>query len=175
LGKRSSFERKPRDYYPTIDPRAVRALAPFLAAETQFIEPCAGAFDLAALLIAAGHLCMDAMDIEPAAPGIRQGDALQLQSQPYSIITNTPWRRDLLHPMIEHFVTAAPEAWLLIDANWFHTLQAAPLLQHCTDYVSIGRLHWERDRPISGKDDAAWYRFELGGNGKGIRAWPINR
>lgn len=153
----------------------MRALGPLLAPETEFIEPCAGAFDLAALLIAAGHWCMDASDIEPMAPGIRKANALKLKPQPYPIITNTPWARPIMHQMIEHFVTVAPAVYLLIDADWFHTQQAIPLLNaHCTDYLAIGRLHWERDKPISGKDNAAWYRFQQGGNGKGIKAWPIS-
>jgi hypothetical protein len=160
-----------RDLYRTIDPRAVSALAPFLAAETEFIEPCAGAFDLGAQLVAAGHWCMDASDIKPLMTGIRTADALELQPQGHTIITNPPWSRPLLHKLIMHFMHCAPEAWLLFDADWFHTDQARPYLAHCTDFVSIGRLLWIPETKMRGKDNAAWYRFSAQATGE-IRAWP---
>lgn len=178
IGKRENksirmFPRLERDFYPTIDPRAYRALAPHLLPETSFIEPCAGAFDLAAQLIAAGHTCESATDIAPQVPYVGEADALKISAQPHAIITNPPWSRPLLHQMIEHFISIAPYTWLLLDADWFHTNQARPLLRHCTDYVAVGRLLWIPGTSTRGKDNAAWYRFEQGGNGRGIRAWPL--
>ena len=32
--------------------------------------------------------------------------------------------------------------WLLFDADWAHTKQAAPYLRHCSHIVSVGRVHW---------------------------------
>jgi len=170
LGKRSNFKRIPRDLYRTIDPRAGDALARLLEPETRFIEPCAGHYDLAAQLIAHGHTCMDASDIK-ATPGVRRADALKLKPQPHQIITNPPWRRDLLHAMIMHFMQIAPAAWLLFDADWFHTAQAKPYLAYCTDYAAIGRLLWIPDTTMRGKDNAAWYRFTPHGSNR-ITAWP---
>lgn len=161
----------PRDLYRTVDDRAGNALAPHLAADTQFIEPCAGAFDLAAQLIAHGHICMDASDVVPLAPGIRKADALKMKRQPHLIITNPPWKRELLHAMILHFIDVAPACWLLFDSNWFHTDQARPYLQHCTDYATAGRMLWIPGTGVRSKDDASWYRFSLDATGE-IRAWP---
>lgn len=172
VGKRSKFKRMPRDLYRTFDPRALDALGPHLAPGTEFVEPCAGAFDLAAQLIAAGHWCVDASDIHPLTPGIRKADALQLQPTPFPIITNPPWSRKILHAMIAHFVTVAPEAWLLFDASWFHTDQARPYLVHCTDVVTVGRLLWIPGTTMRGKDDCAWYRFTPQRSSNGITAWP---
>lgn len=52
MGKRSDFERKPRDLYET-PPEAVQPLLPHLCPQTRFIEPCAGAGALVDALQAA--------------------------------------------------------------------------------------------------------------------------
>lgn len=171
MAKRSKFKRIARDYYRTFDPRAGAALAPHLAPDTKFIEPCAGAFDLAAQLVLQGHTCMAATDIEPMIAGVGKADARKLQPQPHLIITNPPWSRPLLHELILHFVSVAPAAWLLFDASWFHTEQARRYLEHCTDVVSIGRMIWIPGTKSRGKDDVCWYRFAPGQT-EGIRAWP---
>jgi hypothetical protein len=150
----------PRDLYRTFDPRALVALAPHLQPGTEFVEPCAGAYDLAAQLVAAGHWCMDASDIKPLSPGIRKADALKLKTQPYSIITNPPWSRKLLHEMILHFITAAPEVWLLFDADWIHTQQAMQFLPYLRKVVSIGRLRWIPGTKMDGKDNCCFYLFD---------------
>jgi hypothetical protein len=172
LGKRSNFKRFPRDLYRTIDPRAGNALAPHLAPDTKFVEPCAGAWDLAAQLVALGHFCAASSDIKPLVPGIAKSNALKLKPQPHIIITNPPWRRDLLHKMIAHFITIAPACWLLFDADWFHTRQAVPFMPYLTDYVAVGRLLWIPGTTTRGKDNAAWYRFQAEPT-EGVRAWPL--
>lgn len=174
MGKRSKFKRIPRDLYRTFDPRAGAAIAPHLAPGTQFIEPCAGAWDLAAQLVAMGHVCMADSDIKPLTPGTPKINALKLKPQPFPIITNPPWSRPLLHKMIEHFTSIAPHCWLLFDADWFHTNQAVPFMPWLTDYVAIGRLVWIPGTTTRGKDNAAWYRFERDHDRGGITAWPLH-
>ena len=62
MGKRSDFDRAPRDFYPT--PReAVLPLLPHLGQRTLFSEPCAGDGALVDHLQAAGHLCIFESDI----------------------------------------------------------------------------------------------------------------
>jgi hypothetical protein len=87
---------------------------------------------------------MDAMDLNEV-----RADA---------IIENTPWDRDLLHPMILHFQSLAP-SWLLFDGDWIHTRQAAPYLDQCSHIVSVGRVKWIEDSKFTGKDNCAWHRF----------------
>jgi hypothetical protein len=60
--------------------------------------------------------------------------------------------------MIEHFSDLLP-TWLLIDANWIFTKQAAPYLKRCAKIVTIGRIKWIANSPWVGKDDAAWVLF----------------
>jgi hypothetical protein len=161
VGKRSSFPKIPKDKYMTIDKRAVEALLPFLPAKVNFAEPCVGNWDLAIDLEFYGHNCVYASDID--GPEDHRKDALTLSSEDLKdadlIITNPPWSRPVLHAMIPTFAALKP-TWLLFDADWFHTKQAASYVRDlCTDFVSVGRLVWIPGTRISGKDNVAWYRF----------------
>lgn len=161
MGKRSNFERVERDYYPT--PReAVLPLLPHLAPDTAFAEPCAGDGALIRTLDLAGHACVWASDIHPRNHGIVSLDALLIQGMAADcIITNPPWDRDILHPMIEHFSSMLP-AWLLFDADWAHTRQSAELIKRCSKIVSVGRVKWIPDSKMTGKDNCMWALFEPG-------------
>ena len=75
------------------------------------------------------------------------------------IITNPPWSRPVLHQLIDHLRQLCP-TWLLFDANWAHTQQAAAHLRFCSRIVSVGRVKWIEGTAMTGKDDAAWFRFE---------------
>lgn len=166
MGKRSDFDREERDYYRTFDPRAAAALSSHLGRPVSYIEPCAGAGDLVRSLGPWGHKCVGSCDIEPGAPWIQRGDAMRLSRVPFGvkIITNPPWRRDLLHPMIERFSRLA-DTWLLFDADWMHTRQASPLLAHCREIISVGRLRWIPGTTTDGKDNCCWYHFDAAHRG----------
>jgi len=159
MGKRSSFERIPRDFYPT--PReAVAPLLPHLSPRTRFVEPCAGNGALVDALTAAGHVCARAWDIEPQREDIDQIDALtRLVGNIDCFITNPPWDRRVLHPMIEHFSDQHP-TWLLFDADWQHTRQSVPFLPRLRKIVSVGRVKWIPDSKMTGKDNCAWHLFD---------------
>lgn len=167
MAKRSDgqFERRKNDYYPTFDPRAVKALLPHLEHNTEFIEPCAGAGDLVDQLLAAGHTCLMAYDVEPRRDDVETRDALAFKppGPVERFITNPPWSRDLLHRLIVHLSDIAP-TWLLFDADWKHTKQAAPYLNRLRKIVSVGRLKWIPGSKCDGKDNCAWYLFDTPGN-----------
>jgi hypothetical protein len=163
MGKRSSFERRDRDAYDT-PAEAVAPLLAHLSPRTQFIEPCAGSGALIGHLESVGHLCRAAFDIEPRRDLLAQGDALEW-SRPagipygaFTIITNPPWSRDVLHPLIERLSDAHP-TWLLFDADWIHTRQAVPFMPRLRRIVSVGRVKWIADSPFTGKDNCAWHLF----------------
>lgn len=166
MGKRSNFVRHKGDFYRTTDPRAVAALLPHIEEHCDVCEPCAGAGDLARQLDRAGYACVALYDIEPAVPyresAIEQRDALTLTLADLRgadcIITNPPWTREILHPLIEHLSSLAP-TWLLFDADWVQTKQSAPYMRLCTDIVAVGRLRWMQGTKHDGKDNSAWYRF----------------
>jgi hypothetical protein len=64
MGKRSTFDRIPRDCYDT-PPTAVRSPFVHLAKRFRFLEPCAGRGALLDCLVAAGGQYVGAFDIEP--------------------------------------------------------------------------------------------------------------
>jgi hypothetical protein len=97
-------------------------------------------------------VCVRASDIEPQGPGIERRDALAsplpMGASPVCFITNPPWRRDVLHPLIAKLVMFAP-TWLLFDA----------------DFVSVGRVKWISESKMTGKDNCCWYLFNGQTNG----------
>jgi hypothetical protein len=161
MGKRSNFPRMKRDYYRTWDRRAVRPLLPHLKAGQRFVEPCAGAGDLVGQLVDAGLEMVDAYDVEPKHPAIRCGDAFAEDAAPIGshYITNPPWSREILHPLIVHLSDRAP-TWLLFDAPWIFTGQAAPFMDRCRRIVAVGRVQWFEDTDNDAQDDVCWYLFD---------------
>lgn len=163
MGKRSNFVRNERDYYQTPF-KAVEPLITHLPDEFTFAEPCAGDGRLIqhiAALTDNGGKCEFMCDIDPQVDWIMEGNALEAvipESVNY-IITNPPWDRKLLHPMIERLAPIKP-TWLLFDADWMHTLQSIPYMAWCSDIVSIGRVKWIEGSKSVGKDNCAWYCFD---------------
>jgi hypothetical protein len=160
MGKRSSFEPIPLQKYYT-PYSAVLPLLPHLPDAVRFIEPCAGDGRLIRHLEKHGHSCVYACDIAPEGEGIEQRDVLlgKLELPPCDmIITNPPWEREVLHRMIDVFIEHA-ETWLLFDADYVHTVQSAPYMQHCKKTISVGRVQWIEGSKTSGMDNCQWYLF----------------
>lgn len=159
MGKRSSFERVERDFYRT-PYEAVLPLIPHLRKGDQnYIEPCAGDGALVNHLRKFGLACLYATDIAPQNHSIQYGDALTTEfPKKGAFITNPPWRRDILHPLIER-LSDRGRTWLLFDADWMHTKQAIPYLPRLRKVVSVGRVKWIPDSKMTGKDNCAWYLF----------------
>ena len=159
MGKRSNFERKPRDFYET-PIEAVLPLIPHLGYDFTFVEPCAGAGVLIDHLEMNGGECNFASDIVPQRGDVFLRDYRQIYPDNILktdyIITNPPWNRILLHPMIEHFSSLCP-TWLLFDADWIHTKQSVPYISRLHKIVSVGRVRWFGN--TTGKDNCAWYLF----------------
>lgn len=162
MAKRTTNEPRPRDFWPT-PIEAVKPLLPFLNSGTRFVEPCAGDGALIDHLTNAGHVCAAAWDIHPLRGDIVEADATtKLVGNIDCFITNPPWSRDILHPLITHLSGQAP-TWLLFDADWVHTKQSIPLLPRLRKIVSVGRVRWIPDSPSVGYDNVAWHLFD---------AWP---
>jgi hypothetical protein len=165
MGKRSSYERKPRDFYPT-PIEAVKPLSPFLPLTFSFVEPCAGNGALISHLeTLSGGECSFACDIEPMCEDVETLDAFELAESHVKhadlIITNPPWDRKILHPLITHLCALKP-TWLLFDADWMHTQQSAELVKsHLQTIISIGRVKWFPESAGTSKDNCCWYLFVL--------------
>lgn len=166
MGKRSKFLRRKNDFYETPE-KAVLPLLPHLKPQRKFIEPCAGHGALIKHIEKYDHKCIMASDINPAPKGIIwNGGIKDATKDNYLIrtpidcfITNPPWTRELLHPIIENLSKQYP-TWLLFDANWLFTKQAKPYLPYLLKVVTIGRIKWIEDSKYLSKDDCCWYLFD---------------
>ena len=155
MGKRSNFERREADFYPT--PRAaVVPLIPRLRGIRTFAEPCAGEGDLIRHLESFGLRCVFAGDLRTGQDALDCDDYGAVDA----IITNPRYTRQLMHRLIAQFQCIAP-TWLLLDCDWAATKQAAPYMPHCSDIVTIGRVKWIEGSKYTGKDNHAWYRFDI--------------
>lgn len=109
-----------------------------------------------------GGQCDYAADIEPRANNIRTANALDIKpSVGKSVdfcITNPPWDRKILHPLIESWMGVCP-TWLLFDADWMHTKQSAQYQKWLEKVVSVGRVKWIEGSKSVGKDNCCWYLF----------------
>ncbi len=185
-------ERRARDFYPTIDPRAVVPLVRHLGGAFVYAEPCAGAGDLIDLLDVHGCECLWAADLLPmrrtvhsTGQLIAQQDALLLDRDramaPPMFVTNPAWDRPVLHALIKRLAPIAP-TWLLFDAAWKETQQAARFGPWCSTIISVGRLRWIEGTDDDATDDCSWYCFDarpgaIDLTGKtGTRfVWPTSR
>lgn len=157
MGKRSDFKRRKNDSYDT-PYKAVLPLIPFLDSSRTYVEPCAGKGDLINHLRPFKIFCSYAFDINPRRDDIVELDTLINEPWLGFVITNPPWTRQILHPMIDSF-RHGDGCWLLFDADWMHTKQAIPYLKYCEKIVAVGRVKWIPDSPHFGKDNACWYFF----------------
>lgn len=168
MGKRSNFERRDRDrYFTPIKP--VLPLRGHLPECFTFCDPCAGDGRLILhLRDIFGAVCTAAYDIEPAAGWIAKKDAKSLRKNHLRmaqyIVTNPPWTREILHELIGIFSSLAP-TWLLFDADWSHTRQAAPFKPMLARVVAVGRVEWIEGSDNTGKDNAAWHLFDARNDG----------
>jgi hypothetical protein len=161
MGKRSDFERRPRDFYPT-PADAVTPLLPHLNAGTRFVEPCAGDGALLDHLQSAGHDCHFAHDIEPKREDIGEADALKTWWPSIvfdCFITNPPWDRKVLHPLIVHLSDHRADVAAVRRRLGAHPASRA-LPPRLRKIVSVGRVKWIPDSPFTGKDNCAWHLFD---------------
>ena len=151
--KRSDFKRLARDAYDT-PAEAVAPLLKRLAPRTRFIEPCAGNGRLIEHLVRAGHVLVGQYDLPDDARAKRYG-----VEDGVVFVTNSPWSRS--STASDHRQSLRPgAAWLLIDADWVHTLQSISYQPRLRTIVSIGRVRWIPDLPFDGKDNCAWHLFD---------------
>jgi len=154
MGKRSDFERKPYDFYPT-PAKAVQPLIPYLRAAgiRTFAEPCCGSGDLVRHLKGHGLTCAYRGDIATGQDTFANDDCGDIDV----VITNPPHIREVMHPMIAHFQRTAPMVWLLIDLDWVHDLAGG------TVSAALFRRRNHRSRQmvpgLRTRQQGAWFRF----------------
>jgi hypothetical protein len=159
MGKRSTFEKRPRGMYLT-PPEALPPLLPFLRPRVTFYEPCAADGMLARMLEDHGHFCTGRSDIVPLSTDVYQQDARKIEfTLAECFITNPPWDAGHMQPILRHLMLLKP-VWFLLYSDWLFTRQASPFVPHATHIVAVGRLKWIPGSPHTGKDNCCWVRFD---------------
>ena len=163
MGKRSNFEKLPRDYYPTPE-EAFKPIANEFLEGLIYCEPCAGDGRLIAHIErwVPDSLCALAMDIEPQAPHILTADSTVISPEDLNycecIITNPPYTWKVLSAMMDRWIPLINTV-LLLPADYMHNKRFGKYMDHCKKIVSIGRVKWIEDSAASGKDNYCWYFF----------------
>ncbi len=172
MGKRSNFDRKSKDFYET-PVEAIAPLAKHIKFGARYIDPCYGGGNITRHLYAVADWaeCVGRYELFPENYkqdcGIITADAtshIYMNNRSNMFITNPPWDRskkngETLHKIINNLAGQKP-TWLLFDADWMHTIQAAEYMKYCVKVVSIGRVKWFEDSKFSGKDNVCWYLFD---------------
>lgn len=163
MGKRTDYEKHPRDAYFT-PKRAVEPLVGLLDPMT-FCEPCAGDGRLVAHIeeLIPGSLCIYALDVEPQASWILKGDALSMRAEDIEycslIVTNPPFTWSVLKPLLDLWISLKPTL-LLLPADMMHNIRFRPYMEKCSFVKSVGRVKWIEDSKTSGMENYAWYLFD---------------
>jgi hypothetical protein len=154
MGKRSNFERRERDFYPT-PLKAVLPLIPHLSGVRRFAEPCCGDGRLVRHLESSGLVCVYSGDIATGQDALARNG----YGSPDKIITNPPFSYPLLHQLLTHFLSIAP-TWLLLEMGFATNERDAALLATCTHAVPIGRIRWIEGTEHSSMENFGWFHFQ---------------
>ena len=170
MGKRSEFERVPRDFYKTPF-RAVPPLIPYLHRDgvKTFAERCCGDDDLIRHIKSFGFSCVSRGDIRFGQDALKM--TIADLNNANAGITNPPLKYPgdpdrgvnatrLLRDLIQHSLDLGIPFWMLIYSDWKDNQNAAPFLKRCSDIVAVGRIKWIVGTKSSGKDNCSWYRFD---------------
>lgn len=132
-----------------------------------YIEPCTADGQFKCHMSSFGAHAVFESGIDPEIDNVTSVDALSDELdlnniEADAIVTNPPWRRDMLHPMIVKFSDAKPTL-LLFDANWINTKQASIFKDRLVAVFPAFRHKWfagtELDNGSAPKEDTSWYLF----------------
>lgn len=157
------------NFWPT-PPDAVVPLVPELRLDLPavpnryFIEPCAGDGALVKALRVHGIICKVAFDNAPRDPDVRLGDAAKVDwgetapdEIPLPVVTNPPWARHLLEPILANLI-GTRVVWLLLPLDMAANLWTNPYMRYVNRIVPLGRVSWLGNGK-AGMENSMWARF----------------
>ena len=169
MGKRSNFPKKDKDFYGTVDEKVLKkAFLDHIRGST-YAEPCWGEGDLEDLLKGVAT-CKWRSDLRDTSPVSKQMSAIEITSWDLKecdyIITNPPFTKSVLLPILDHFISLKP-TWLLLPADYMHNLYFRPYMDKCTKVVSIGRICWfpSDGKRVASTDNFCWYYWPKNASG----------
>ena len=156
--RNASFEKVPKDFYPTTDPNAVEPLVRFIRGKT-YAEPFYGEGDLEDLLMDVAT-CKWRSDIRETVVPSKVMSATNLTLYDLRnvdcIISNPPFTKDVLLPCIDHLISLKP-TWLLLPADMMHNKYFSSYMSICSKVVSVGRVKWFKDSKSCSTDNFSWF------------------
>lgn len=162
MSKRTATEsakKNPKDFWPT-PYRAVVPLVPHLTPLDVFVEPCAADGQLVRHLLRHLQVCLSAFDIIPRGGGVQWGDAATAEyDRNVQVITNPPFRRSLLEPLLDRWIGFVP-CWLLLPSDYAINIWTNPYMRYVDKIVPIGRVSW-MNNGVGGMENYAWFHFSL--------------
>ena len=164
MGKHSLVkENRPRDFWATVDPDAVKPLIPYIL-NSNYAEVCIGDGDLVKL-IGLNANCVWGSDVN-GDPFTYQCPAEDLTEEDMRgvdyIITNPPFSWEMLEPMLKVLPKLKP-TWLLLPADFMHNKRSGPYMKKCKLILSVRRLYWvpeDGGKGVKGKDNYCWFLFD---------------
>lgn len=183
MGKRTDglFERRERDFYASPE-QPILKLLPHIMDISRFSEPMCGDGAIVKTLEGRGWECLAAWDMEPQGDMIMRAgryNVMWLEDEDFNgieeVISNPPWplpaklRTQIdsslpdgwpTVPIIQHLMAILP-TWMLLSADFMHNAYFRALEPHCVKIVSVGRVKWIAGSDNTGKDNAAWYKFDI--------------
>ena len=159
LTNRNNFWPTPRE--------AVLPLVDHLRLDTifskwRYVEPCAGDGALVDALAEQGFLCAGAFDVAPRRADIKARDAAlaPVRLIPHlPRVTNPPWAKHLLKPILDNLV-GQTVVWLLLPLDMAANIWTNPYMAHVNKLVPLGRVSWLGNGK-AGMENSAWFRFDM--------------
>ena len=162
MGKRdgNKFDRVEKDFYGTLDPACLVPEFVNRIRGTRYAEPCYGNGDLEDLLMDTAE-CVWRSDVRETVGSSLVLDATKLTKadlrQAECIITNPPYKWDMLKPLLDHLPTLK-STWFLLHADYMHNIRMGPCMKKCCMVIAIGRMYWLPNK-IKGYSNMCWYNF----------------
>lgn len=162
MGKRdgNKFERVEKDFYSTLDPACLVPEFLHRIRGCRYAEPCYGEGHLEDLMMDAAT-CVWRSDVRETVGSSFVLDATKLTKadlrQADCIITNPPYKWDMLKPLLDHLPTLKP-TWLLLPSDYAFNVRMGPYVQRCEHIIAVGRLYWRLNK-VKGVTNFAWYKF----------------
>jgi hypothetical protein len=122
-------------------PEVTDLLALHLTPGATVSEVCAGAYRLADRLQFHGLTIGEAFDIAPRDPRVEVGDAT-VRVPRHLAITNPPFQRDLLMPILTAACRWPKGGWFLLPSDVLINRWFSPFAPHIVQVLPIGRVSW---------------------------------
>ncbi len=105
-------------------------------------------------------ICQWRSDIRETVSSSKVMNALSLTKEQLEgvdlIVTNPPFTRTVLMPMLDHFITLKP-TWLLLPSDLMHNVYFGDAMRRCSKVVSVGRLRWFKETKSLSMESYCWY------------------